>query len=146
MSESEAVELARASVEAFNRGDLEWLLERIDDDFEFDWSRSRGPLAGVYRGRSGLTEFLREQWETFETFHMEALEYIDCGRFVVVPNRVSAQGRNGIDVSGAGGGAGGDGEMTRPRTRRERGLSPLPLDYGARSAGQIRFVAGRDSN
>jgi ketosteroid isomerase-like protein len=99
MADSEAVELARASVDAFNRGDLEWLLDHIDEDFVFDWSRSRGPLAGVYRGRAGLTEFVREQWETFETIHMEALEYIDCGRFVVVPNRVSAQGRNGIEVS-----------------------------------------------
>ena len=53
MSESEGVELTRASVDAFNRGDLEWLLERIDDDFVLDWSRSRGPLAGVYRGRAG---------------------------------------------------------------------------------------------
>jgi ketosteroid isomerase-like protein len=74
MPESAGVELTRASVDAFNRGDLEWLLERIDEDFVFDWSRSRGPLAGVYHGRAGLTEFLREQWETFETFQMEALE------------------------------------------------------------------------
>ncbi len=99
MSESENVALVRATIDAFNRGDLEWLLERIDDDFEFDWTRSRGPLAGLYRGPEGLTEFVREQWDTFETFHMEALEYIDRGRFVVVPNRVSAQGRNGIEVS-----------------------------------------------
>ncbi len=35
MSE-ETVELARASVDAFNRGDLGWLLEHIDEDFEFD--------------------------------------------------------------------------------------------------------------
>ena len=89
----------RERVDAFNRGDLDWLLEHIDEDFVFDWSRSRGPLAAVYRGRAGLTEFCREQWETFETFHMEALEYIDCGRFVVVPNKVSARGRNGIEVS-----------------------------------------------
>ena len=99
MSESEHAEFVRATIEAFNRADLEWLLGRIDDDFEFDWSRSRGPLAGVYRGPAGLTEFVREQWETFETFHMEALEYIDRGRHVVVPNKVSAQGRNGIEVS-----------------------------------------------
>ena len=135
---SETVDLARASVDAFNRGDLDWLLEHIDEDFEFDWSRSRGPLAGVYRGRAGLTEFCREQWETFETFHMEALEYIDCGRFVVVPNKVTrprpkrnrglSGGEPGVhagarragvaggDVSGAGGGAGGDEGMTPGRT------------------------------
>jgi ketosteroid isomerase-like protein len=99
MSESENVGFVRATIEAFNRGDLDWLLEHIDDDFEFDWSRSRGTLAAVYRGRAGLTEFLREQWETFETFHMEPLEFIDRGRHVVVPNKVTAQGRNGIEVS-----------------------------------------------
>ena len=151
---SETVELARASVDAFNRGDLDWLLEHIDDDFEFDWSRSRGPLAGVYRGRAGLTEFCREQWETFETFHMEALEYIDCGRFVVVPNKVSARGpkRNrglsggepgvhagarragvaGGDVSGAGGGAGGDEGMTPGRPDRVRsGAGFEPATFGS---------------
>jgi ketosteroid isomerase-like protein len=47
MSE-EKVELARAAIDAFNRGDLEWLLERIDNDFVFDWTRSRGPLAAIY--------------------------------------------------------------------------------------------------
>ncbi|HEX6583491.1 MAG TPA: nuclear transport factor 2 family protein [Thermoleophilaceae bacterium] len=98
MSE-EAVQLARASVDAFNRGDLDWLLEHINDDFELDWTRSSGPLAGIYRGRDGLTEFLREQWETFESFVMVPSEFIDRGRHVVVPNTVQAQGRNGIEVS-----------------------------------------------
>jgi ketosteroid isomerase-like protein len=99
VSDSENVAFVRATVDAFNRGDLDWLLERIDDDFVFDWTRSRGPLAGLYRGPDGLTEFLREQWETFESFHMEALEYIDCGRHVVVPNTVHVQGRDGIEAS-----------------------------------------------
>jgi ketosteroid isomerase-like protein len=98
MSE-ENVELVREAVEAFNRGDLEWLLERIDDDFEFDWTRSRGPLAAVYRGPDGLAEFIREQWETLESFAMEPSEFIDRGRHVVVPNIVRAQGRSGIEVS-----------------------------------------------
>jgi ketosteroid isomerase-like protein len=95
------VELARAAIEAFNRGDLEWLLERVDDDFVFDWTRSRGPLAGIYRGRDGLTEFLREQWETFESFVIEPSDFIDRGRHVVVPNTVHVQGRNGIEASAA---------------------------------------------
>jgi ketosteroid isomerase-like protein len=98
MSE-ENVELARAALNAFNRGDLEWLLERIDDDFEFDWTRSRDPLAGIYRGQDGLTEFLRQQWETFESFAMEATEFIDRGHHVVVSHTVHARGRNGIEVS-----------------------------------------------
>jgi ketosteroid isomerase-like protein len=98
MSE-ENVELARAAIDAFNRGDLEWLLERIDDDFVFDWTRSRGPLAGIYRGPDGLAEFIREQWSTFETFVMEPSEFIDRGRYVVVPNTVYVQGRDAIEAS-----------------------------------------------
>ena len=89
----------RASVEAFNRGDLDWLLEHIDEDFEFDWSRSRGPLAGLYRGPEGLTEFCASSGRRSRRSTWRPLEFIDCGRFVVVPNRVSAQGRNGIEVS-----------------------------------------------
>ena len=95
------VALTRQAVEAFNRGDLEWLLERIDDDFEFDWTRSRGPLAGIYRGPEGLTEFIGEQWSTFEEFSMEPADFIDRGRHVVVPNTVHARGRSGIEVSAA---------------------------------------------
>jgi ketosteroid isomerase-like protein len=99
VTSEENVELARAALDAFNRGDLEWLLERIDDDFGFDWTRSRDPLAGIYRGRDGVTEFLREQWETFESFHIEATDSIDGGHQVVVPHTVHARGRNGIEVS-----------------------------------------------
>jgi len=33
MSESENVALVREGIEAFNRGDIDWLLERIDEDF-----------------------------------------------------------------------------------------------------------------
>jgi ketosteroid isomerase-like protein len=98
MSE-ENVAFVREVIDAFNRGDLDWFLERIDDDFEFDWTRSRGPLAAVYRGPAGLTEFLREQWETFESFVMKPSEFIDRGQHVVVPNTVHARGRGGIEVS-----------------------------------------------
>jgi len=93
------VELTWAVIDAFNRGDREWLLERIDDDFEFDWTRSRGPLAGIYRAGTDSPSFLREQWETFESFHMEATDFINRGHQVVVPDTVHAQGRNGIEVS-----------------------------------------------
>ena len=65
----------------------------IDEDFVLDWTRSLGPLAALYRGRDGLTEFVREQWEVFESFEMRPSEFIDRGRHVVVPNTVHAQGR-----------------------------------------------------
>ena len=93
------MELVREGIEAFNRGDIDWLLERIDDDFVFDWSRSRSPLRGVYRGADGIAGFLREQWSTFEEFVIEPWEFIDRGRHVVVPLTLRARGREGIAVS-----------------------------------------------
>jgi ketosteroid isomerase-like protein len=95
----ENVDLVRDAIEAFNRGDLEWLLERIDEDFVFDWTRSLSPLSGIYRGPDGVAEFIREQWNTFEEFAIEPLEFIDRGRHVVVPNTLRARGRDGIEVT-----------------------------------------------
>jgi ketosteroid isomerase-like protein len=95
----ENVELVREGIEAFNRGDIDWLLERIDDDFVFDWSRSRSPLRGVYRGTDGIAGFMREQWNSFEEFVIEPREFIDRGRHVVVPLTLRARGRQGIAVS-----------------------------------------------
>ena len=93
------MERVRVGIAAFNRGDIDWLLERIDDDFVFDWSRSRSPLRGVYRGADGIAGFLREQWTTFEEFVVEPGEFIDRGRHVVVPVTLRARGREGIAVS-----------------------------------------------
>ena len=98
MSE-ENVALVRATVDAVNRGDLEWLVEQVDDEFVFDWSRSMGPLSGIYRGRDAFREFLRDQWDSFETFEIKPHEFIEVGPHVVVPNTVHAQGRGGIEVS-----------------------------------------------
>ena len=101
MRSNDNVALARDAIEAFNRGDLDWLLERITDDFELDWTRSRGPLSAVYRGADGATDFIRDQWDIFDEFVMEPSDFIDRGRHVVVPNTVHARGRSGIEVSAA---------------------------------------------
>jgi ketosteroid isomerase-like protein len=93
------VALAREGIQAFNRGDIDWLLQRIDEDFVFDWSRSRSPLRGVYRGQAGVGDFIREQWSSFEEFTIEPREFIDRGPNVVVPITLRARGREGIEVS-----------------------------------------------
>jgi len=49
MSE-ENVETVRRQNEAWNRQDLTAWLASFHPDGELDWSRSRGPLKGVYRG------------------------------------------------------------------------------------------------
>ena len=45
----EKVEIIRAAIDAFNRGDLEAVLKDADPDFEFDFSRAVGPVQGVFK-------------------------------------------------------------------------------------------------
>jgi ketosteroid isomerase-like protein len=93
------LEFVRRAMDAFNRGDLEAMLELAGEDFEYDWTRSRGPNAGVYRGPAGFREFVSEQWSMFDDFRVEAHELIPRGNHVVVPTTVRARGRDGVLVS-----------------------------------------------
>ncbi len=94
------VEVARAAIEAFNRRDMDVMLELAGDDFEYDWTRSRGPNAAVYRGTDGFQEFVNEQWEVFDEFRVEPHEFVPCGdRHVLVTTTVYATGRGGVPVN-----------------------------------------------
>ena len=97
MSE-ENVELVRRGIEAFNRRDLRASLALWSDDAEVDWSRSNGPLKGVYRGHRGLESFWHEFWSTFESVEIEAHGFRQTDSQVVVPNTAYMRGRDGIEV------------------------------------------------
>jgi uncharacterized protein len=51
------VEIVRRSFDAWNRRDLTTMSALWRSDGEIDWSRARGPLKGVYRGRGGRQAF-----------------------------------------------------------------------------------------
>jgi ketosteroid isomerase-like protein len=72
MSE-ENVEIARRSIEAWNRRDLTTLSALWRSDGEIDWSRARGPLKGVYRGHREREAFWNAQqsveWTTLDDGH-----------------------------------------------------------------------------
>jgi ketosteroid isomerase-like protein len=94
------VELVRRGIEAFNTGDFETMLELgRAEDFEYDWTRSRGPNSGIYRGVEGLREFVQDQWSTFEEVTLEAHEFIPRGNHVVVTATTHGRGRQGVTVS-----------------------------------------------
>ena len=74
----EIVRLVLRFEDCFTRADLAGALECVTADFEFDWSNSIGPFAGVYRGHDGLTRFwheLREAWEDFSPHAEEIMEF-----------------------------------------------------------------------
>jgi ketosteroid isomerase-like protein len=97
MSE-ENVEIVRRGIEALNRRDVSAARAVWRSDAEIDWSRSKGPLKGVYRGRGEVASFQNEFWSTFEKVEVEAHGFTQAGSDVVVPNTAHMRGREGVEV------------------------------------------------
>jgi ketosteroid isomerase-like protein len=98
MSQENVEVVRRMHVEAWNRRDLRTWLAAFRSDAEIDWSRSRGPLKGVYRGRGEIEIFWDAFWSTFEDVQLETHDLTEVGSEVVVPNTAHIRGRQGIEV------------------------------------------------
>jgi ketosteroid isomerase-like protein len=94
----ENVEIVRRWVDAYNRRDWTATQRLYTPNAEIDWSRSRGPLRGVYRGQEGIEAFANEFFSIFEAIRLEVHDYAAGGSDVVVPNTAHLQGRDGIEV------------------------------------------------
>jgi ketosteroid isomerase-like protein len=84
--------------DAWNRHDLKTWLASFHPDAELDWSRSRGPLKGVYRSHERREVFWDAFWSTFEEVQIEMHGFTEVGSEVVVPNTAHLRGREGIEV------------------------------------------------
>jgi ketosteroid isomerase-like protein len=91
------VEIVRATIDAWNRGDWDATLKDATPSFEFDFSRAMGPGRGVYR-LDQLGEYFRQFTEAWESLRLEADEIIEAGEQVVTPNTLYARGRDGIEL------------------------------------------------
>ena len=98
MSE-ENVEIVRRHNKAWNQRDLTTVLALWRSDAEIDWSRSRGPLKGVYRGHGGLKTFWGEFWSTFEVVEVELHDFRQTGPYVLASNTARMRGREGVEVA-----------------------------------------------
>jgi ketosteroid isomerase-like protein len=67
--------LARRSIDAYNRGDVEALLEQLDEEIEV-YTPPELPNAGTYRGHQGFLQWLGQWDEAWEEFRLE-IERID---------------------------------------------------------------------
>jgi ketosteroid isomerase-like protein len=94
----ENLEIVRRHTEAWNRQDLRTWLASYSSGGELDWSRSRGPLKGVYRGPGELEVFWDAFWSTFEDIQVEMHGFTEVGSEVVVSNTAHIRGRDGIEV------------------------------------------------
>ena len=77
------VDVVRAVVGAFNRGDYTAAGEMVTDDVEFDWSRRM--LDGeVLRGRDELRRFMQQTMEIFDEIHIPDEDMTDLSNNVVL--------------------------------------------------------------
>jgi ketosteroid isomerase-like protein len=99
MSENN-VELARQGFEAFNRGDMEAVVEFLHPDVEIHASGEVGE-PGVYHGRDGFLEWNRvwmDAWGEFKV-ELEQIEELDAEN-ILVHVLQSGRGRgSGVEVS-----------------------------------------------
>jgi ketosteroid isomerase-like protein len=97
----ENVEIVRAAIDAYNRGDVDGAFKDVAPDFEYDQTRAVGMDRGVFN----LEEFqslLATFTDSWESFTIGADELIDAGDDVVMPFTNVARGRDGIEVQARG--------------------------------------------
>ena len=97
----ENVEVVRAAIDAFNRGDLEATVQAADPDAVLDSSRAVGPYRGVYR-LADFRPFLGVFSGTLELVRVEPEEFIDADEQVVVSGTIYFEGRDGIEAIASG--------------------------------------------
>ena len=98
------VEVVRRVLDAFARADVDAVLEASSEDFEFDFSDSRGPLSGIYRGLDEDRSFFESFLEPWAALDVETEEFIELGRdryLTVSKLRTRGQG-SGAEVHAKG--------------------------------------------
>jgi ketosteroid isomerase-like protein len=96
----ENVDIAEAAYDAWNKGDLEAVLDQLHPDVEWEENAQVYPgLDPVYHGHEGFRKRQRDAFDAWERFAVEDCELIDAGDHIVVPMRLTAKGRySGIEV------------------------------------------------
>jgi ketosteroid isomerase-like protein len=96
----EDVELTRQAYEAWNDGDLDWMLDHMTEDFEFRPGLGFSDIDAVVRGKDGwrrFSEMWREAWEDI-TIRVERIEDLD-DRIVALLTFAGRGRASGVEVS-----------------------------------------------
>jgi ketosteroid isomerase-like protein len=92
-------EVVRSAFAAYNRRDLDGVLEDWAPDGVVDWSRSRGFDAGVFRGHDEIRAFWRRLLDAFEEVRVEIEDLLAVEEGVLLVENVAyLRGRDGIEV------------------------------------------------
>jgi ketosteroid isomerase-like protein len=88
----ENVEAIHRGVDAMNRGELDPILDLIDDGVL--WEPLRASFEGSYRGHAGMRRYWADTAESFEFFEVRFAELRDLGDRVLAIGTVRARGRD----------------------------------------------------
>jgi uncharacterized protein len=96
----ENVEIVRTAFAAFERGDMDALLELCDDDIAITQPPDLPGIPGEQRGHSGVLEALAIWPEQWEDYRSELVRIVaDRGDLVVVTARTRGRGKqSGVQV------------------------------------------------
>ena len=94
---AENVEFVTTAVQAFNRGDAEWMSRRCAPNCGWHPAVAGGVTGKPYRGPEGVRTFFEELDEVCDEFRLEAEEYRDLGDHVLVLAQVRAKGKAGVE-------------------------------------------------
>jgi ketosteroid isomerase-like protein len=96
----ENIDLILRGYEAWNRGDLDWILDHLTDDFEFHPAPDFFDLDPVYHGHDGFRKFWRIWRGAWETVMIRVQRTEDLGDRAYVLVRFEGIGRgSGASVS-----------------------------------------------
>jgi ketosteroid isomerase-like protein len=84
--------------------DLDAAMELVDPEAVFDWSDSRAPYGGVFRGRDAIRDAAEALWDAWDEWDPEFREVIDIDPdTVLIMTFVRARGKgSGIPVEAHG--------------------------------------------
>ena len=85
---SENVALAREAYDAFNRHDVDAVLERLDPGIEWRMHEQFTRVPRVYSGHDGVREVFDAFHENFDDFRTDPEEFIEVEDRLVVPVRM----------------------------------------------------------
>jgi ketosteroid isomerase-like protein len=80
----ENVEIVREANAAFNRGDLDALLDYCTDDVDFRAAEGALDDHGPIQGKDALRAFMQDWLDMFDDFRTEPVELIDAGEDKVI--------------------------------------------------------------
>src|SRR2546430_16800229 len=87
------VEIAKGSVDAFNRRDVEGFFALAVPAFEWFPAMTGAVEGGGYRGREGIEAYLADIGEAWEEYRVLAEEVRDLDDRVVMLGRIEGRGR-----------------------------------------------------